>query len=100
MASPHPPITPFTIKYNVESGVIPAALPLNGIGITPEYQKDIFRLFKRLPTSQKYNPSGTGAGLALVKKLVGRCNGRIWLESEPDKGTTFYFTAGKCTGPS
>jgi len=71
----------------------------NGIGVSPEFQKEVFRLFKRLPTSAQYNPSGTGAGLALIKRLIERCNGRIWFESEPHKGSTFYFTAGKCTVP-
>jgi signal transduction histidine kinase len=62
----------------------------NGIGIKPEYQSQIFGLFKRLnPGSAR---SGTGIGLALCKRLVERYGGRIWVESEPGKGSTFLFT--------
>jgi len=60
----------------------------NGIGIEPEYHERIFGLFNRL------NPEieGTGIGLTLVKRIVEVHGGRIWLESEPGKGTTFLFT--------
>ncbi|MEZ0223290.1 MAG: ATP-binding protein [Alphaproteobacteria bacterium] len=64
----------------------------NGIGIEPEFHQEIFRLFRRLhPTSDK-NVRGTGAGLTFVKKIIERHNGRVWVESEPGKGATFYFT--------
>ena len=60
----------------------------NGIGIEPQYQDRIFGLFNKLDA----NTEGTGIGLTLVKRIVEVHNGRIWLESEPGKGTTFYFT--------
>jgi len=60
----------------------------NGIGIEPQYQSQVFALFKRLDAGQ----SGTGIGLALCKKLVERYGGRIWVESEPGRGSTFLFT--------
>ena len=67
----------------------------NGMGIEPQYQHMIFAMFKKAPTPQtKDVPAapGTGVGLAFTKKIIERHKGRIWLESEPGKGTTFYFT--------
>ena len=61
----------------------------NGIGINKEYHEQIFNMFKRLHTSHEYE--GTGLGLAICKKIVDRMNGKIWLESEKGKGTTFFI---------
>jgi light-regulated signal transduction histidine kinase (bacteriophytochrome) len=63
----------------------------NGIGIAPEYREQVFGVFKRLHTSDKY--SGTGIGLAICQRNVHRYGGRIWVESgEGGKGSKFCFT--------
>jgi light-regulated signal transduction histidine kinase (bacteriophytochrome) len=63
----------------------------NGVGIEAEFYDEIFRIFKRLNNTPAGQEPGTGVGLTFVKKIVERHGGRIWLESAPGKGTTFYF---------
>ncbi|SEO04406.1 multi-sensor signal transduction histidine kinase [Duganella sp. CF517] len=63
----------------------------NGIGIHAKHHDQVFKMFKRLHGRNEYG-GGTGAGLSIVKRLVERHGGQVWLDSAPGAGTTFYFT--------
>jgi PAS domain S-box-containing protein len=63
-----------------------------GIGIAPNYFDLIFKSFHQINLDKSSNYGGTGLGLSIAKAYVEILNGKIWLESEPDVGTTFYFT--------
>ncbi len=66
----------------------------NGIGILPEHRERVFAMFDRLHSDKEY--SGTGIGLGICKKIIDLYKGRIWVESEAGKGSTFYFTLPAC----
>jgi len=81
-----PPV--IDVRSFTEEQFIQFSVKDNGIGIPKEYQPTIFEQFNRVDTSY----DGTGMGLAICKATVERHGGNIWLESMPNKGTTFYFT--------
>jgi signal transduction histidine kinase len=96
------------MKYNdkerkwIEVGFLDGSPPVfyirdNGIGIQEKHFDSVFRIFKRLHGRDKYG-GGTGAGLTIVKKIVERHSGKIWMESTYGEGTTFYFTLGEDKG--
>jgi len=79
------------IVYNEQDEVHQFSVKDNGIGIAKEYHEKIFKIFHSLKKSKNSN----GIGLSIVKKIIESHGGRVWLESKPNEGSTFYFTLKK-----
>jgi light-regulated signal transduction histidine kinase (bacteriophytochrome) len=87
------PAPEVTIGVNEEPTEFVFSVQDNGIGIAEEHFGRIFVIFQRLNRAEEFQ--GTGAGLTIVKKIIERHGGRIWLASVEGEGTTFYFTIPK-----
>ena len=80
------------IESSVTDGSVCIVVGDTGIGIEPEDQQEIFESFRQVSATTKGVREGTGLGLAITKRLVEHHGGRIWVESEPGKGSRFFFT--------
>lgn len=79
-----------TIAAEAAGNLAIFAIHDNGIGIEPQYTSQVFGIFKRLHTQERYE--GSGIGLAICHKIVARHGGAIWVDSTPNGGSTFRFT--------
>jgi signal transduction histidine kinase len=86
-----PPVV--ELRYYAEEKSHKFTVKDNGIGIDPKYHEQVFGMFKRLHSQDEYE--GSGAGLGIVKKVIDDHTGKVWIESEAGKGTTFLFTIPK-----
>jgi PAS domain S-box-containing protein len=88
--------TPAGGRVWIESSIVDESVCIlvgdTGIGIEPEDQQEIFESFRQVSATTKGVREGTGLGLAITKRLVEHHGGRIWVESEPGKGSRFFFT--------
>jgi len=83
------------IRAAVEANEVTISVADNGIGIDPKHAETVFQIFKRLHGDETYQ--GTGIGLATCKRIVDRHRGKIWVESEADKGSVFRFSIPQVT---
>ncbi|HET9296812.1 MAG TPA: GAF domain-containing protein, partial [Candidatus Binatia bacterium] len=80
------------VRAGLDNGAVKISVSDTGIGIAPEHHEAIFEEFRQVGSDYARKREGTGLGLTLTKKFVEMHGGRIWVESEPGKGSTFTFT--------
>ncbi|MGO9209380.1 MAG: response regulator [Terriglobales bacterium] len=97
-----PPGGRITVESEAEGESVRISVTDTGVGIRPEDQEAVFQEFRQVGETTRGVQEGTGLGLAITKRLVERQGGKIWLESEPGKGSRFSFTlpAGRPTASS
>jgi two-component system, sensor histidine kinase len=81
------------LEHDTEGSVIQFSIRDTGIGVAPDKLARVFQAFEQADNSTTRHYGGTGLGLSICSRLVEMMQGRIWVESEPGKGSTFYFTA-------
>ena len=81
-----------TIRLKPNSDQVQVDVQDNGIGIKPEDQAKIFEKFRQVKDPTRGRPFGTGIGLSITKRIIDFHHGKIWVESEPGRGSTFSFT--------
>mgnify|MGYP005863535091 CR=1 FL=1 len=94
------PGTPITLEAHQSDGEIWVSVTDQGIGISPDHVDKIFDRFYRLESGVARRRGGTGLGLSICKAIVEQHNGRIWVESEPGKGSKFTFSIPLEEGPT
>lgn len=80
-----------TIAHEVKDNKLITKIKDTGMGISPENQKKLFEKYFRIEDDKTKDIQGTGLGLFIVKQIIEKMNGRIWVESEEGKGSTFSF---------
>jgi signal transduction histidine kinase len=85
----------FWCKWKIHQNEVLVSIADEGIGLPPDKKERIFDRFYQIDGSSRRRFGGTGLGLAIVKRIVEAHNGRIWVESEVNKGSIFHFTLPK-----